>query len=207
MTVSTTINSMLLTYGPLLVTYYGYNLKSYNAYHACFFGALAFLLTQIAKFIILAILFPLVFPSQDFVEETSGDARATFVVEHDILKAVVSVVDLIGLYLLFNAKRLISVMGDIEFKILSVGLGWASAELLTCNFLDIIFQGWSNEMKVEYITQALAANLDIVELVTMAALAYALTRKDDGSRKRLIIYLLVLLRYLFPVALKYMKET
>jgi hypothetical protein len=66
MTVSTTINSLLLTFGPLLVTYQGLNLKQYNAYPACFFGALAFLLTQVAKFILLAIAFPLFFPNEDF---------------------------------------------------------------------------------------------------------------------------------------------
>ena len=137
MTVSTTINSLLLTFGPIIVTYSGYNLKNYNAYHACFFGALAFLLTQIAKFILLAILFPIIFPVQDFDETDS--TKSSFVLEHDILKAVVSVSDVIGLYLIFTAKRLINVMGDIEIKILSVGLGWASAELLTTNFLDIIF--------------------------------------------------------------------
>ena len=135
MTVSTTINSMLLTFGPILVTYSGYNLKQYNAYHACFFGALAFLLTQIAKFILLAILFPLIFPNQDF-DETD---HSSFIVEQDILKAVVSASDVIGLFLVFNAKRLINVLGDIEVKILSVGLGWATAELVTTHFLDIIF--------------------------------------------------------------------
>jgi hypothetical protein len=61
MTISTTINSMLLTFGPIFVTYHGFNLKDYHAYGACFFGALAFLLTQIAKFIIMALLIPVFF--------------------------------------------------------------------------------------------------------------------------------------------------
>ena len=47
--------------------------------------------------------------------------------------------DVVGLYFVLNAKRLVNVMGDIEVKILSVGLGWAAAELLTTNFIDIIF--------------------------------------------------------------------
>lgn len=74
MTVSTTINSLLLTFGPIFVTYYGYNLKSYNSYSACLFGALAFLLTQVAKFILLAVIFPMVFPSSEFdeVDQVTG---------------------------------------------------------------------------------------------------------------------------------------
>lgn len=60
-------------------------------------------------------------------------------IEHDILKALVSVIDVVGLYLVLNAKRLVTIMGDIEIKILAVSLGWAAAELISTHFLDIIF--------------------------------------------------------------------
>ena len=85
MTVSTTINSLLLTFGPILVTYQGLNLKQYNAYNALFFGVVAFLLTQVVKFILLAIMFPILFPSQDF-DDGSSEASAGFVIEHDVLR-------------------------------------------------------------------------------------------------------------------------
>ena len=62
-------------------------------------------------------------------------------------------------------------------------------------------------MKSEYLLQALSANLDLVEIITLSSFAYLLTRKDDGSRKRLIIYLLILLRYLLPVGLRFAKES
>ncbi len=205
MTLSTSINSMLLTFAPLVVTYQGLNLKKFNAYPGCFFGALAFLLTQIAKFIILAFMFPIFFPSEEFEETITAGKSSAFVVEHEILRAVVSTIDIIGLYMLFNSKRLIYIMGDIEIKIISVGLGWAFADLLTSNFLDIIFQGWSNEMKLEYLVQSLQANIDIFEIISLAGLAYTLTKKDE-SAKRSLIYALVLARYLFPVAVSYVKE-
>ncbi len=208
MTLSTSINSMLLTFAPLVVTYQGLNLKKFNAYPGCFFGALAFLLTQIAKFIILAFMFPIFFPSEEFegnaVNETTKSSA--FVVEHEILRAVVSTIDIVGLYMLFNSKRLIYIMGDIEIKIISVGLGWAFADLLTSNFLDIIFQGWSNEMKLEYLVQSLQANIDIFEIISMAGLAYTLTKGKDESAKSSVVYALVLARYLFPVAVSYVKE-
>lgn len=149
MTVSTTINSMLLTFGPVIVIYQGLKLKQFNAYPACFFGAIAFLLTQVAKFIILAIAFPIVFPSEDFGDD--GDQASKFIVEHDILRALVSMIDVVGLYMVIDAKRLVNVMGDNDVKLLAIGLGWSAAELLTSHFLDIIFQGWSNELKMEYI--------------------------------------------------------
>ena len=203
MTVSTTINSFLLTFGPLIVTYQGLNLKQYNAYPGCFFGAIAFLLTQVAKFIILAIVFPIMFPGDDFGDEEQG---GKFVIEQDILRALVSCVDIVGLYFVFQGKRLQTIMGDVDVKIVAVGLGWSAAELATSNFLDIIFQSWSNEMKVEYIMQALSANLDTVEIIALAYLGYALTKRDEGSSKKNLVYILVLMRYLMPVVLRYARE-
>ncbi|CDW73298.1 UNKNOWN [Stylonychia lemnae] len=203
MTVSTTINSFLLTFGPLIVTYQGLNLKQFNAYPACFFGAIAFLLTQIGKFIILAIAFPLIFPGDDFSEDDEQGSK--FQVEHDVLRALVSCVDIVGLYFVLNAKRLMTIMGDLDVKIVAVGLGWSAAELVTSNFLDIIFQSWSNEMKSEYIMQALSANLDILEIIALTYLAYTLTKKEESSKKNLV-YILVVLRYLMPVVLRYTKE-
>ena len=84
---------------------------------------------------IIKLLFPIFFPSDNL----DSESKITYVVEHDIVRALVSMIDVVGLYYVFEGKRLISVMGDIEVKIISAGLGWAFAELLTSNFLDIIF--------------------------------------------------------------------
>lgn len=90
------------------------------------------------KFIILAVAFPILFPGDDFGGEEEGNA-GKFIVEHDALRAFVSVIDIIGLYLVINGKRLSNVMGDIDVKLVAVGLGWAAAELASTHFLDIIF--------------------------------------------------------------------
>ena len=202
MTVSTTVNSLLLTYGPIFVAYQGLGLKQFNAYHGCLFAAIAFLITQIAKFILLALLFPIIFPGDNV--EIDSATQTAFIVEHDILRALVSVIDVYGLYYIINDKKLINIMGDIEVKILSVGLGWAFSELLTTQLLDIIFQAWSNEFKTQFIIQALTANLDALEILALSTIAYSFTKKDES--KRTIGYILVLSRYLFPVALRFVKE-
>ena len=61
-------------------------------------------------------------------------------------------------------------------------------------------------MKTEYLVAALAANLDILEIISLSALAYTLTRKNDSGMKYYLIYILVVVRYLFPVTLRYTKE-
>lgn len=150
----------------------------------------------------------MVFPSSEFDEadQATGGAAA-FVFEHDVLKAIVSCVDIVGLYFLFNAKKLINILGDIEVKILAIGLGWAGAELLTSHFLDIIFQSWSNEMKMEYLIQAASANFDLMEIIALAYCAHALTKKDENaSTKRFLIYFLILARYLLPVVSRFAVE-
>ncbi len=157
-------------------------------------------------------MFPLVFPSSQQDIEDAGNTQANdeVVIEHEMLKGIVSVVDVVGLYFLFNAKRLINVMGDIDIKILSIGLGWAAAELLTTHFLDIILQSWSNEMKMSYVLQAIGANFDLLEIIGLAGFAYTLTRKEtteSGSAKRFLIYALILARNLIPVANAYLHKT
>lgn len=59
MTVTTTINSLLLTFGPVYATYNGLNLRDYKAYPAFLYGVLAFILASIVKFLSLAILVPI----------------------------------------------------------------------------------------------------------------------------------------------------
>ena len=59
MTVTTSINSLLLTFGPPYATYNGLDLKSYRAYPAFFYGAFAYVLTALVKFLLLAILVPI----------------------------------------------------------------------------------------------------------------------------------------------------
>jgi len=112
-------------------------------------------------------------------------------------------IDLIGLYYVINAKKLFTVMGDIDIRLISVGLGWAGADLVTTNFLNVIFQGWSNELKAEYIINSLSANIDILEIISLAFLTYTLTKKEDTNKN--LVYLLALAKYLLPVALRYIK--
>jgi hypothetical protein len=120
---------------------------------------------------------------------------------------VIGVIDIVGLYILFNGKRLVNVLGDIDIKIMSIGLGWAFAELLTGNFINIILQGWANEMKSEYLFNALSANLDLLEILSVATFAYILTKKEEnGAGKKFIIFILVLARYLLPTGLRFVKE-
>ena len=96
-------------------------------------------------------------------------------------------------------------LGDLEVKVLSVGLGWAAADLATSNLLDIIFQqGWSNELKPEYLTQALGANLDFIEILLLASFAQMLTQKGNGNK--VMIYVMIVGRYLMPVVARYYKE-
>lgn len=120
---------------------------------------------------------------------------------------IVGILDVIGLYILFSQKKLFTVMGDIDIKILGVGLGWAAADLATNNFLYIIGQSWSYEFKHEYLVAAISSNLDLLEILAIANLAYGLTQRDEGGAKKLIAYLLVIVRYVYPTILRLVKES
>jgi hypothetical protein len=62
-------------------------------------------------------------------------------------------------------------------------------------------------MKTEYLFNALSANLDLLEILSVATFAYILTKKEElNSGKKLIIFVLILSRYLLPVGLRFVKE-
>jgi hypothetical protein len=56
-----------------------------------------------------------------------------------MLRGLVNMLDLVGLYYVINAKKLFTVMGDIDIRLLSIGLGWAGADIITGHFLNVIF--------------------------------------------------------------------
>lgn len=87
-------------------------------------------------------------------------------------------IDLAGIYYVLNSKQIFTVMGDSNIKVLAVGLGWAAADSITNNFLSVVFQGWANEFKSEFIINSISANIDIIEIVFLTFLAQALSKKD-----------------------------
>jgi len=197
------INSMLLTFGPIVATYSGFNLGEHKAYGAFLIGALAFVLTQMAKFTAMAIFVPVLFPADSI---SAGDDSGTeFIMEQEILKAVVGLFDLVGLYFLLSAKKLISV-SELRIKLLAVGLGWAAADLAIHNFMYVVLQMWANEIKSEFLVTAFQANFDLLEIIVLVRLAWTLTKKEVQVTQSLAIYGIVLVRYLFPIALRFVQE-
>jgi len=87
------INSMMLTFGPLVATYQGFNLKQFNAYGVVLFSMGYYTLSQVAKFIILAILAPLIFPPTE---------ESIYSSDQEMLKAVLSMVEIFVLYYLLS---------------------------------------------------------------------------------------------------------
>ena len=123
---------MMLTFGPLFAVYSGYNLKAFNAYPIVVYSGAYYMLSQIAKMIALAILVPVVFHSSP-VEET------TFSLEHEILTAFLGIIEMCALYYILSSKKTLNV-GDMKVKLLSIGIGWSAAELISKNLIYIFMQ-------------------------------------------------------------------
>ncbi len=67
-----------------------------------------------------------------------GMGMEDFVFEQEILKGVIGVVDIVGLYIILNSKKFIGI-SDPLVKTLAVGLGWGCAEIMSNNLMYIIF--------------------------------------------------------------------
>jgi len=97
-------------------------------------------------------------------------------------------------------------IGDLQAKLLSIGIGWALGESIFNNFVYNIMQIWGNEIKIEYITTALSANFDLLEVLTLVGLVHTLALKTTTQAMSVILYTLILMRFMVPVYLRSMRE-
>ena len=78
----------------------------------------------------------------------------------------------------YLAQRFMAQATEDYLKVISVAVGWALGQFLTNNLVGIVFAGWDYEIKTDLFMGAVYNNFDIVEIMGMTAMAWALTRKE-----------------------------
>jgi len=154
------INCMALSYGPYMLTYKASVLSEYNALFKVLTAGMIYMITQLAKMMVLATFFP----SLD--SETSNFLN-------DFLKTTVDLADIAGIYFIINRT-----VGKPELKILSAGIGWAGAQVLFSNLFSFWFGARSQEFDWTYIHQAIDSNITLVHVIAMVSLIWIWTRTD-----------------------------
>eukprot|EP01080_Neovahlkampfia_damariscottae_P007192 gene7192-11508_t len=139
-------------------------------------SAMAHALTQLVKIFLMA----------TFIGPSSGE---TFDLSQEILKTIISSIDIIGIYLILNAKAL---QGDKDIKILSVGLGWNYGEVITSKLLPLWIGATQLEFSWKFIQMAILSNINMILYVSFSCLVFVYSRKQvETSTKTLITFSLL----------------
>lgn len=126
--------------------------------------------TQLAKMLMLATFFP----------ENDSDMGSDLIGE--FLKTTVDLADLIGLYIV-----LAGIPGKGHNKVLTAGIGWATAEVLLSRALLLWVGARGAEFDWKYIQKCLDSNISLIQHIATTALIWLWSRHDLKSNLRPIV--------------------
>ncbi|XP_056639832.1 BOS complex subunit TMEM147 [Diorhabda sublineata] len=172
-------NCIALIYVPYYLAYKQSGLSEYGAFWKCIQAGLIYMVTQLGKMMVLATFFP------DNVSDLGSDFIGEF------LKSTVDLADLVGLYLV-----LASIPGKGHSKVLTAGIGWATAEVILSRALLLWVGARGAEFDWIYIQKCLESNILLVQHIITATLLWLWSRHDlKDSIKSVVTILLLFTAY------------
>ncbi|KAJ8919531.1 hypothetical protein NQ315_002152 [Exocentrus adspersus] len=172
-------NCVALIYVPYYLTYKQSGLSEYGAFWKCIQAGLIYMFTQLAKMLVLATFFP------DNVSDFGSDLIGEF------LKSTVDLADLVGLYLVLSG-----IPGKGHSKVLTAGIGWATAEVILSRALLLWVGARGAEFDWIYIQKCLESNILLVQHIVTATLVWLWSRHDlKKNLKTVVTVLLVFTSY------------
>lgn len=178
-------NCLALACGPVLLTYKYSGLSEYSTFWKCVQAAMFYLVVQFVKMLTIATCFPPV------------DESSSFVIQTEILKNTVDIVDLIGLHI-----ALTRLCGKTDLKYLVAAVGWTSAELIVSKFIPLWVGARGVEFDWKYIQLSLDSNVSLIHYIAVSMLLWLRTRKDLNKSYIPIITVLLALSCYRPVILQ-----
>nr|CAI5835843.1 unnamed protein product [Callosobruchus analis] len=145
-------NCIALIYVPYYLTYKQSGLSEYGAFWKCMHASLLYMFTQLAKMLVLATFFP------DNVAELGNDLIGEF------LKSTVDLADLMGLYLVLS-----SIPGKGHSKVLTAGIGWATAEVILSRALLLWVGARGAEFDWIYIQKCFESNILLGNIIYLCS--------------------------------------
>ncbi|KAF5300001.1 hypothetical protein FQR65_LT09257 [Abscondita terminalis] len=178
-------NCVALIYVPYYLTYKYSGLSEYGAFWKCVQAGCIYMFTQLAKMLILATFFP------DNEADLGSDLLGEF------LKSTVDLADLIGLYAVLS-----SIPGKGHSKILTAGIGWATAEVILSRALLLWVGARGAEFDWKYINKCLESNIVLMQHISTVTLIWLWTRHDLGANLKPIVTALLLFSSYKPLILE-----
>ncbi|XP_050298656.1 transmembrane protein 147 [Anthonomus grandis grandis] len=178
-------NCAALVYVPYYLTYKQSGLSEYGAFWKCVQGCFIYMFTQLIKMMVLATFF------SDNIGDVGSDILGEF------LKYTVDLADLVGLYFILNG-----IPGKGHSKVLTAGLGWATAEVFLSRVLLLWVGARGAEFDWIYIQKCLESNVLLVQHIATATLVWLWSRHNLNKNLKTLITVLLILSCYKPLLLE-----
>ncbi|KAF7281240.1 BOS complex subunit TMEM147 [Rhynchophorus ferrugineus] len=167
-------NCVALLYVPYYLAYKQSGLSEYGAFWKCVQAGMIYMFTQLIKMLILATFFP----------DNVGEAGGSFIGE--VLKYTVDIADLAGLYFVLNG-----IPGKGHSKVLTAGIGWATAEVILSRALLLWIGARGAEFDWIYIQKCIESNILLIQHIATATLVWLWSRHNLNKNLKLFIAVLL----------------
>lgn len=142
-----------------------------------------YVFTQLCKMLLLATFFP--------DTESSGVGGESFSVIAEFFRCSVDFADLAGLMLVLSR-----IPGKGHSKLITAGLGWATAEVILSRGLLLWFGARGTEFSWIFIQKCLESNILLVQHLTTATLIWLFSRHDlSKTYKPVVVAMLLAIIY------------
>ncbi|XP_030384261.1 transmembrane protein 147 [Scaptodrosophila lebanonensis] len=169
-------NCVALVYVPYYFTYKYSGLSEYGAFYKCIHSGAIYIFTQLCKMLVLATFF--------YSDTANGGGDFNFFSE--ILRCSVDVADLLGFALILSR-----IPGKGHSKLITAGLGWATAEVILSRGIMLWVGARGTEFSWIYILKCLDSNVLLIQHITTATLIWLFTRHDLNKAYKPIVTLLL----------------
>ncbi|KAH8376181.1 transmembrane protein 147 [Drosophila serrata] len=160
---------------PYYFTYKYSGLSEYGAFWKCVQAGGIYIFTQLCKMLVLATF---------FYSDSSSSGEFNFFAE--ILRCSVDVADLLGFALILSR-----IPGKGHSKLITAGLGWATAEVILSRGIMLWVGARGTEFSWIYILKCLESNVLLVQHITTATLIWLFTRHDLNKALKPLVSLLL----------------
>ncbi|CAJ0943000.1 unnamed protein product, partial [Mesorhabditis belari] len=174
------VNCIALAYAPYFIIYKYSGLSEYSSLWKLGQAAIGYLLTQLAKLLLLATFFPASDPSEGFA----------FVSE--LLKSSADIVDIVGLHLIIGYFM----TGKSEVRFMTAGVGWAFANSIASRIVLFWVGARGTAFSWRYIQSAIDSSSDLAFWIAVACLSW-LAGRENARRVRTYFLLIVAVFHTF----------
>ncbi|KAH8351450.1 BOS complex subunit TMEM147 [Drosophila kikkawai] len=161
---------------PYYFTYKYSGLSEYGAFWKCVQAGGIYIFTQLCKMLVLATFF--------YSDSSSSSGEFNFFAE--IFRCSVDIADLLGFALILSR-----IPGKGHSKLITAGLGWATAEVILSRGIMLWVGARGTEFSWIYILKCLESNVLLVQHITTATLIWLFTRHDLNKALKPLVSLML----------------